>query len=130
MEAYNANLREVTREALSASPVASAVILWMKDRTEWSGTWQQLLKALNLLVGEEQTKSTEWPRSARALSAELKRAAPNLRTASIEQNEGRHSREGTRLTLINRRDTSSPSSPSSLFDDSEGDGSDAGDDGD
>ncbi len=70
-----ANSRELT---LEASPLAAPLRLLLKD-ADWSGTSAELLKALEQRVDEAVVKRRDWPKTARGLSVEVRRLAPDLR---------------------------------------------------
>jgi hypothetical protein len=84
MAAYTANRDEASHVAVEASPVGAAIVAFMKFKTTWSGTSEELRQALNDAAEEEHTRSRSWPRSARGLSAVLRRIAPNLRSVGLE----------------------------------------------
>jgi hypothetical protein len=50
----------------------------------WHGTATDLLGELACLAGESVSRSRGWPKSANALSGQLRRIAPNLRRAGVE----------------------------------------------
>src|SRR5262249_32509425 len=70
---------------IEADLVATAVQAFMASRTtKWTGTSSDLLGALKMAVGEDQTKLKEWPSTPRSLSGRLRRAAATLRKIGIE----------------------------------------------
>jgi len=88
--AYGGN-RETSHEvALESSPAAQAVLSLVKAKGLWEGTATELLDRLEHNPSEAERRRSGWPRSARALSSELRRLAPNLRGSGIEVNFGRH----------------------------------------
>lgn len=63
-----------------------------EKRAQWSGTFLQLLHDLNSLP---EIDRSNWPRSPRHLSSQLKRIAPGLRRLGIRIERGEHARNGT-----------------------------------
>lgn len=84
LAAYTGNRNETIDNVIDADPVASAVRSLIATRSTWTGTATQLLIILSELTGEADTRSTTWPRSARALAGRLRRAATFLRTVEID----------------------------------------------
>jgi hypothetical protein len=83
MRAYDANRAEMDETVIEADPVATALRFLMSDRSIWNGTARELLRALIDTVGEPATKGDTWPTTPRALTGQLRRAAPNLRRIGI-----------------------------------------------
>jgi hypothetical protein len=84
MEAYTANRDSANDLALECAAVAGGVQTFMADRSRWEGTWKELLAELNRLADDATRKDEDWPKSARGLSGQLRRIAPNLRRAGID----------------------------------------------
>jgi hypothetical protein len=89
MRAYDANIRGAVESVLEAIPAAAAVRKLMEDlaavkKTQWKGTSSDLLAKLTPLVDERIAKSDAWPRTGRALSGRLRRAASFLRRVGID----------------------------------------------
>jgi hypothetical protein len=137
MRAYDANIRDAVESVLEASPVAGAVRKLM-DRREtagewgpWSGTSSELLDLLTPLVGAKVAERPTWPRSPRALSGRLRRAASFLRQIGIHVSHTREGHIGDRITTITKsiypsqeelyeKAPSAPSAQSALADDADG----------
>ena len=83
-QAYEQNRDDAIDTVIEADLVATAVQMFMAERTEWQGTSADLLGALKMAVGEDQTRLKEWPPSPRSLSGRLRRAAASLRRAGID----------------------------------------------
>jgi hypothetical protein len=84
LRAYCGNVRRANALALDASPVAALLQRFLDGQGgRWTGTAADLLAKLVELVNAQVTDSDDWPRTARALSGELRRLAPNLRRAGI-----------------------------------------------
>jgi hypothetical protein len=90
MRAYEANILGAVENVLEASPVAVAIRKLKKPtddgppRAPWEGTATELLKELTPLVDELVARSDKWPKSARALSGRMRRAASFLRQIGID----------------------------------------------
>lgn len=81
LEAYTGNRTDADELALDASPVGPLIRELAKD--SWIGTATELRDALNGRAPETLQRSSAWPRNARALSAALRRVAPNLRAVGV-----------------------------------------------
>ncbi len=79
-------------QVASAKPTRGQQASSAKKRPLWSGTFLQLLHALNSLP---EIDRSNWPRSPRHLSSQLKRIAPGLRRLGIRIERGEHARNGT-----------------------------------
>jgi len=123
MAAYSENLDQAVDTVIEADLIASAVRDLMTLRTEWTGTATDLLDALGEKVGEKITKAKEWPKTPRALSGRLRRAATTLRAIGIDtsfEKEGRARTRNIRLSTIRLANepenagigSSAPSAPS------------------
>jgi hypothetical protein len=96
--AYQQNRDDALGAVIEADLVATAVQNFMAARpdlkqqlplddparTKWSGTATSLLANLKLAITEEATKHRDWPKTPRALSGRLRRAAATLRRTGIE----------------------------------------------
>jgi hypothetical protein len=117
LTAYVCNQLDANALTLEASPVAQAVREFMQPRTErWSGTATALLIELDGLTSEQVRRQKVWPASARKLSNDLRRLAPNLRAIGIALTFGERRHGGTRIITIDcqteqQGNISSPSSP-------------------
>ncbi len=81
MDAYTGNRSDAVLQSLASDPVAGAVWRFMRDRDEWTGTAEPLLRHLSSEVDEEVKKSNAWPKAPHVLAGRLKRLAPALRSA-------------------------------------------------
>ncbi len=82
--AYYGNRDQAVENVLESDLVAVALRAFIATRTEWEGTATELLGVLSGAVGEPQNRAKEWPKSAKALSGRLRRAATFLRTIGVE----------------------------------------------
>jgi hypothetical protein len=92
LDAYQANQDAGLRLGLDSSPVGRALVTFMDGRPEWRGTASELLLALAGVDGVD-TRSKQWPRTSRALSAALTRLGPALRSSGIGRESGHAGRE-------------------------------------
>jgi hypothetical protein len=83
LDAYTQNRDDAHAVAVEGSPVAQAVYTLACKATPWKGTATELLAALKAqaVLGHESLQSL--PKNARALSASLRRLAPNLRALGV-----------------------------------------------
>lgn len=94
LDAYRTNQDQANALTLEASPIATPVRAISAGG--FDGTASELLAELADRVDETDTRKRSWPGNARALSADLRRIAPNMRS------EGVHiefDREGSRRTI-------------------------------
>ena len=84
LTAYDANRTDAHELALETSPIPSAVRSLIAGAEGWEGTASELLLALADHVEEPVRRGRDWPSSPRALSAVLRRIAPNFRAIGVE----------------------------------------------
>ena len=85
MRMYRRNRTDAVEAGLEGAPVAKTLRAWCSQQGSqgsWTGTSPQLLAALNQTVKSEPGVRT-WPKSAKALSGQLKRLATGLRSTGI-----------------------------------------------
>ncbi|MGG4495460.1 hypothetical protein [Brevibacillus reuszeri] len=84
--AYKRNRNLASEEAVSAHPVASAIISLMKTTTLWEGPVADLLNVLeNIAIRERiDTRTKEWPRAPHALSRRINEVMSNLKSCGID----------------------------------------------
>jgi hypothetical protein len=89
LDAFEANRLVANNEALTANPVALAIVGFMNSKQTWTGTAGSLLIALLQITGELgiDTGARSWPRSAKALAKRLKQVRSNLIEAGISLTE-------------------------------------------
>jgi hypothetical protein len=102
MAAYTGNRQEAADSVLDADPVAVAVLEFMSDRDQWTGSATELWTALGELVGEGVRKTKVWPGAPNALTSKLKRLAPTLRGVGIEYSEDRSGRSRKKMLIKNK----------------------------
>lgn len=100
---YQVNRSNSHELALEASPIATAIVHLMEERSDWEGTTTDLQQVLETdYVDEKTRRARNWPATPRALSSQLTRIAPNLRANGIEvYREQKRSRRGS-ITVLRR----------------------------
>ncbi|HEY4808727.1 MAG TPA: hypothetical protein VIH81_13440 [Roseiarcus sp.] len=84
LRAYHANIEAAVENVIEANPVSLAARRHMEGRPSWEGSASDLLKAMNDAADERTLKSEGWPKTPRALSNRLRRAASFLRKAGVD----------------------------------------------
>jgi len=100
LAAYNSNHSAANSLALEASPVAAALLNWLRE--PWTGTATELLDRLTDAASEQVTRQKTWPKNPKALSDALRRLAPNLEHVGVTTDFSRGS-EHRIITLIRTR---------------------------
>ena len=100
--AYEANRRAAIECTIDADPVAACVREIMAERSSWTGTAADLLRAGASNNGGTSRDSTGWPKNPRALAGRLRRAQTFLRVLGIEITFSREGRAGNRIIAIRR----------------------------
>lgn len=77
--------------------VGIQVLAARPEGRQWEGTYLQLLSELNRM-GE--IDRSNWPRSPRHLSSQLKRIAPGLRRAGVRIEAAGRAREGVKVRIV------------------------------
>lgn len=99
---------------LESDLVAVGLRTFIEKRGQWKGTATELLGALGAQVGEAQTRSKEWPQSARALSGRLRRATTFLRKVGVEIDFTKNGSRTIHLSSAIEKWGPQPSAPSVL----------------
>lgn len=113
MARYEANRESVHELAFEAEPVAAKLLEWFGDRIEWEGRASDLLAEINRITDEKTQRQRHWPKAANALSAKLRRLAPNFRAVGIEVNTDARTNKQRTIHLTRVADSPSLSSLSS-----------------
>jgi hypothetical protein len=112
---YNANRQDAIAAGLEGSPVATAIRALITNQDSFSDTSTVLLGELVRYADEQHLRLRSWPKSAKALSNQLRRLATALRAVGIEI-EWPPRRGNARIVQIqkvcNLPSPSSPPSPS------------------
>jgi hypothetical protein len=119
--AYWQNRRATIENVVGADPVAARVREIMAERTHWTGTASDLLRAgANGARGTADWIASGWPKNPLALAGRLRLAQTFLRTLGIEIAFAREGRLGTRMINItavrqtNPARSSASSAPSAI----------------
>jgi len=102
LDALEANRRRADAVAIEALPVGIALMDFLRDRSDWTGTATQLLNVLGTQVTEQVRKERDWPKQANRLSNQLKRLAPNLRRAGVNFGQERMPGTGERVLVFTK----------------------------
>lgn len=100
---YRENTELRNQEIISANPIASAIMDFMKGETAWEGTSSELLDGLKALTSEGDQKSKAWPKSSNVLTRRLNELKTNLAEAGIKFEINR-TNEGRSITLNSRQE--------------------------
>jgi hypothetical protein len=104
LRAYQANRRDAVEDLIDTDPVAVRVREIMADRSSWTGTASDLLRAGADFPGHGFSNGNgRWPKNARALAGRLRRAQTFLRTLGIEMTFAREGRAGIRTIRISSK---------------------------
>ncbi len=112
LEAYFGNRSEAVEVALEADVLAVAVQSFIASTQSFEGTATELLEGLEEEVGERSRLARSWPKSARALSGRLRRAATVLRSVGIEVSFHRSSDRAHRRLIVLEKSRNFASEPS------------------
>jgi len=100
--AYDANRSEAIDSVIEGDTVGSAIRDLMDELAEWEGTAAELLTALEDKADDRTRNSKQWPKSARSLSGQLRRAATFLRQKDIDISFRREGKKRTRTIQIQK----------------------------
>lgn len=82
MAAYRRNRSAASDAALEASPVATALLAYVREHGEVKASLKTLLKTLTDQFGEGKVPA-DFPKAGQKFAAELRRCAPHLREAGL-----------------------------------------------
>ena len=115
--AYAANRRAAIEDMIEADPVAACVRGLMAERSAWTGSAADLLRAADFASDEAWKTSAGRPKTPRALAGRLRRVQTFLRTLGIEVTFSREGRAGTRMINVSTSAEHTVSTVSSVRDD-------------
>jgi hypothetical protein len=99
--AYEANRRAAIEGIVDADPVAALVREIMAERSFWTGSAADLLRAgAGRSIDGTPRDRTGWPKNPRALAGRLRRAQTFLRVLGIDIAFSREGRAGSRMIRI------------------------------
>jgi len=108
VEAYAANQNEAVYASLESDPVAVGIMWLAKNHAGWRGTMTELLHALNHIVAHSYQTDAYWPKSARALSNRVSRAASFLHSVGVSVERSRDNERNRRGIVVVNRDPGAP----------------------
>ena len=117
--AYRNNVERRYQDVIDGSPVALALVEFMKDKTDWKGRATELLQLLKAVAGSLglETRAACWPQQPNHLSGQLSYLEEGLDHAGISV-ERSHS-NGNRVLIITKG-TSEMTMESAMNDDQNG----------
>lgn len=99
LAAYETNRRGAVESGIEGSAPGRALLAFMEGRKVWSGTFGQLLAALNESTGQDIQEAHSWPRSPRGLQNAVRRLAPALRAVGLRVEECGRTKAGAGIVL-------------------------------
>jgi hypothetical protein len=114
IEAYKTNVSKQNQEALDASPVGMALIEFMSDKNQWTGTPTDLLNEFEKLTEQLHINinSKLWPKDARWVWRRITDILPNLEAEKIKASQ---SRDKQRFITLKKTPEDQPASNSELL---------------
>jgi len=103
LRAYEANRRAALADVIDADPVAAAVREMMAERSSWTGSAADFLRAYTERSSDGMSMGgTRWPTNPRALAGRLRRAQTFLRALGIDIAFIREGHAGSRMIRMRR----------------------------
>lgn len=103
------NQAEANADLLDNNALAGALIAWLSEVGRVEGTPTDVLRRLDIRVGERVAGQRGWPRAPQSLNRQLQRLTPLLRSAGIVWSSGKRPSSGSsRFLLIEKRDSEAP----------------------
>ena len=111
--AYRSSREEANELALEVSPVAAAMRRLLNETGGlWESTCHDLLVELNKRASETTKLLKSWPKTAKGVSSQLRRVAPNFRSVGIDIEFGTQGRGKERHRFVRVQSAAQPSPPS------------------
>ena len=113
LDEYEETRKNQNEEVIDADPIASLMLDFMNDRTEWSGKVSDLHTELSNLALKQNinTRSKKFPTQPNQLSRHMKSIISNLKVAGIQYISNGHTRTGTMINLTRIIDPETPKVP-------------------
>ena len=89
-------------QLVDSNPVAQAIQMLLESRSQWRGTYRELLAELKQNRDHDDWGGTRFPDSAKALSCSVRRVAPALRMVGIGMQSLGHKKHGTEIIFTKR----------------------------
>jgi hypothetical protein len=104
LRAYLENIGKANEEAITGSPVATAIVALMRGLPYWEGTAGGLLEALEKVAETEKinTRAKSWPKAANSLSRRLLQVKSNLMDAGIEMVVGEDAHAKNKIFVLRK----------------------------
>jgi hypothetical protein len=108
INAYYENIKSQNDEIIESSPVAEAIIIFMKEREvgyRWCGTPSKLHTDLTNMIDQikpDLKKSNLWPKASSTLTPKINEVKSNLKQRGVEITTGERDNEGNRLISITK----------------------------
>jgi hypothetical protein len=117
VEAYKHNRKDMNDVALDDSPIAQHLMSAVDDQGGvWAVTYKELLRNLNLRCTDEAVKkSSDWPKTPKKLSNDLRMLAPVLRRVGYEVKHLGHKETGSMVEFRNLNRKAAPENDTEVF---------------
>lgn len=111
LKGYGASIALQNEEAISASGLATTIVMFMEGHTEWEGSPTELLNELEGIAMLEKVdmRSRMWPKGAQALLRRLKEVQSNLLKTGIKVSHG-YGTKGRRFIALSRIESAATAS--------------------
>lgn len=111
INAYRENIDNQNDEVIEASPIAEALLAFMENKQQWTGTPTQLYQYLGDIISQVDSnikRSIYWPKGPNRLTYKINEIVPNLLKRNIEIVTGEKV-NGKRVITIKRLDSNQTS---------------------
>jgi hypothetical protein len=110
IDAYHENINNQNDEVIESSPIAEALLLFIREKEEkrevyWEGTPTRLLKELTDIIDQikpELKRSNLWPKACNKLTSRINEILPNLKEKDLEIIRGEKNIQGDRVIKIRK----------------------------
>ena len=103
LEAYDHNINQQNSEVIIESPVASSLLEFMKDKSDWQMTATELFEELKITAANLKInidKDKRFPKTPGALSKKINQLKPNLAAVGLDIQNGKEN--GQRIIHIQK----------------------------
>lgn len=111
IKAYYENINSQNDEVIESSPVAEAILLFVKDWEighQWRGTPSKLHTDFTNMIDQikpDLKKSNLWPKASSTLTPKINEVKPNLKQRGVDIVTGERDHEGGRIITITKLST-------------------------
>ncbi len=115
LRSYGASITMQNEEAITASGLATTIVMFMEGRDGWEGSPTELLNELEGIAALEKVDmgSRMWPKGAQALLRRLKEVQANLLKIGIQVRHG-YATNGRRFIALSKKLESGAAQPSHI----------------